>query len=198
MVEVILKQEIRKLGNRGDVVRVANGYARNFLFPQQMAMPATGANKRQLEEMRAAADRESARLKGDAQKLGEIIQGLTIELTERAGESDQLFGSVTSRDIASEIEKLGYTIDRHKIVITKPIRTVGEHEVTVHLHRDIDIPLKVKVLAEGREEGEEPSEVAASEDGTAAEEDTAAQSDTAAEVSAEEPAAEADQADEES
>ena len=198
MVEVILKQEIRKLGNRGDVVRVANGYARNFLFPQQMAMPATGANKRQLEEMRAAADRESARLKGDAQKLGEIIQGLAIELTERAGESDQLFGSVTSRDIASEIEKLGYTIDRHKIVITKPIRTVGEHEVTVHLHRDIDIPLKVTVLAEGREAGEEPSEVAASEDGTAAEGNTAVESDAAAEVSAEEPAAEADQADEES
>ncbi len=198
MVEVILKQEIRKLGNRGDVVRVANGYARNFLFPKQMAMPATGANKRQLEEMRAAADRESARLKGDAQKLGEIIQGLAIELTERAGESDQLFGSVTSRDIASEIEKLGYTIDRHKIVITKPIRTVGEHEVTVHLHRDIDIPLKVTVLAEGREEGEEPSEVAASEGDAAAEGDTAAESDTAVEVSAEEPAAEADQADEES
>ena len=198
MVEVILKQEIRKLGNRGDVVRVANGYARNFLFPKQMAMPATGANKRQLEEMRAAADRESARLKGDAQKLGEIIQGLAIELTERAGESDQLFGSVTSRDIASEIEKLGYTIDRHKIVITKPIRTVGEHEVTVHLHRDIDIPLKVTVLAEGREEGEEPSEVAAAEEGTAAEGDTAAESDAAAEVSAEEPAAEADKADEES
>ena len=198
MVEVILKQEIRKLGNRGDVVRVANGYARNFLFPQQMAMPATGANKRQLEEMRAAADRESARLKGDAQKLGEIIQGLAIELTERAGESDQLFGSVTSRDIASEIEKLGYTIDRHKIVITKPIRTVGEHEVTVHLHRDIDIPLKVTVLAEGREAGEEPSEVAASEDGTAAEGNTAVESDAAAEVSAEEHAAEADQADEES
>jgi large subunit ribosomal protein L9 len=193
MVEVILKQEIRKLGNRGDVVRVANGYARNFLFPKQMAMPATGANKRQLEEMRAAADRESARLKGDAQKLGEIIQGLAIELIERAGESDQLFGSVTSRDIASEIEKLGYTIDRHKIVITKPIRTVGEHEVTVHLHRDIDIPLKVTVLAEGREEGEEPSEVAASEGDAAAEGDTAAESDTAVEVSAEEPAAEADE-----
>ena len=198
MVEVILKQEIRKLGNRGDVVRVANGYARNFLFPKQMAMPATGANKRQLEEMKAAADRESARLKGDAQKLGEIIQGLAIELTERAGESDQLFGSVTSRDIASEIEKLGYTIDRHKIVITKPIRTVGEHEVTVHLHRDIDIPLKVTVLAEGREEGEEPSEVAASEGNIVAEGDTAAESDAAAEVSAEEPAAETDQADEES
>ena len=198
MVEVILKKEIRKPGNRGDVVRVANGYAPNFLFPKQMAMPATGANKRQLEEMRAAADRESARLKGDAQKLGEIIQGLAIELTERAGEYDQLFGSVTSRDIASEIEKLGYTIDRHKIVITKPIRTVGEHEVTVHLHRDIDIPLKVTVLAEGREEGEEPSEVAASEGDAAAEGDTAAESDTAVEVSAEEPAAEADQADEES
>ena len=180
MVEVILKQEVRKLGNRGDVVRVANGYARNFLFPKQMAMPATGANKRQLEDMKAAADREAARLKGDAEKLGEIIQGLTIELTERAGESDQLFGSVTSRDIASEIEKLGYTIDRHKIVISKPIRMVGEHEVTVHLHRDIDVPVKVTVLAEGREEGEEAAVAAAAED------------DTTTEGAADEPAAEGD------
>ena len=158
MVEVILKQEIRKLGNRGDVVRVADGYARNYLFPKQMAMPATGANKRQLEEMKSAADREVVRLKGAAEKLGEIVQGLTIEITERAGESNQLFGSVTSRDIASELEKLGYPIDRHKIVITNPIRMVGDHEVKVHLHRDIDVPLKVTVLAEGREEGEEPAE----------------------------------------
>ena len=179
MVEVILKQEIRKLGNRGDVVRVANGYARNFLFPKQMAMPATGANKRQLEEMKAAADREAARLKGDAEKLSEIIRGLTVEITERAGESDQLFGSVTSRDIAEQVEKLGYTIDRHKIVTTKPIRMVGEHEVTVHLHRDVDVPLKVKVLAEGREEGEEPVEAAVegAAEGKGAAESDAAESD---------------------
>ena len=162
MMEVILKQEIRKLGGKGDVVRVANGYARNFLFPKQMALPATAANKKQIEEMRAAADREAARLRGDAAKLAEQLQALTIEITARAGDSDQLFGSVTSRDIAAELETKGYTIDRHKIVLDKPIRMVGEHVVSVHLHRDVNVPLTVKVLAEGREE-EEPQEAAAEE-----------------------------------
>lgn len=167
MMEVILKQEIRKLGGKGDVVRVANGYARNFLFPKQMALPATSANKRQIEEMRAAADREAARLRGDASKLAEQLQAVTIEITARAGDSDQLFGSVTSRDIAAELETKGYTIDRHKIALSKPIRMVGEHVVSVHLHRDVNVALTVNVLAEGREE-EEPQEAAA-EDGDAAE-----------------------------
>ncbi len=162
MMEVILKQEIRKLGGKGDVVRVANGYARNFLFPKQMALPATAANKKQIEEMRAAADREAAQLRGDAAKLAEQLQALTIEITARAGDSDQLFGSVTSRDIAAELETKGYTIDRHKIVLDKPIRMVGEHVVSVHLHRDVNVPLTVNVLAEGREE-EEPQEAAAEE-----------------------------------
>jgi len=162
-----LKQEIHKLGGKGDVVRVANGYARNFLFPKQMALPATAANKKQIEEMRAAADREAARLRGDAAKLAEQLQALTIEITARAGDSDQLFGSVTSRDIAAELETKGYTIDRHKIVLSKPIRMVGEHAVSVHLHRDVNVPLTVNVLAEGREE-EEPQEAAA-EAGEAAE-----------------------------
>lgn len=162
MMEVILKQEIRKLGGKGDVVRVANGYARNFLFPKQMALPATAANKKQIEEMRAAADREAARLRGDAAKLAEQLQALTIEITARAGDSDQLFGSVTSRDITAELETKGYTIDRHKIVLDNPIRMVGEHVVSVHLHRDVNVPLTVNVLAEGREE-EEPQEAAAEE-----------------------------------
>ena len=162
MMEVILKQEIHKLGGKGDVVRVANGYARNFLFPKQMALPATAANKKQIEEMRAAADREAARLRGDAAKLAEQLQALTIEITARAGDSDQLFGSVTSRDIAAELETKGYTIDRHKIALSKPIRMVGEHVVSVHLHRDVNVPLTVNVLAEGREE-EEPPEAAAEE-----------------------------------
>jgi large subunit ribosomal protein L9 len=162
MMEVILKQEIRKLGGKGDVVRVANGYARNFLFPKEMALPATAANKKQIDEMRAAADREAARLRGDAAKLAEQLQALTIEITARAGDSDQLFGSVTSRDIAAVLETKGYTIDRHKILVTKPIRMVGEHVVSVHLHRDVNVPLTVKVLAEGREE-EETQEAAAEE-----------------------------------
>ena len=179
MMEVILKQEIHKLGGKGDVVRVANGYARNFLFPKQMALPATAANRKQIEEMRAAADREAARLRGDAAKLAEQLEALTIEITARAGDSDQLFGSVTSRDIAAELETKGYTIDRHKIALSKPIRMVGEHVVSVHLHRDVNVALNVNVLAEGREE-EEPQE-AAWEEGEAAE---------AATETAEEPAAE--------
>lgn len=179
MMEVILKQEIHKLGGKGDVVRVANGYARNFLFPKQMALPATAANRKQIEEMRAAADREAARLRGDAAKLAEQLEALTIEITARAGDSDQLFGSVTSRDIAAELETKGYTIDRHKIALSKPIRMVGEHVVSVHLHRDVNVALNVNVLAEGREE-EEPQE-AAWEEGEAAE---------AAAETAEEPAAE--------
>ena len=188
MMEVILKQEIRKLGGKGDVVRVANGYARNFLFPKQMALPATAANKKQIEEMRAAADREAARLRGDAAKLAEQLQALTIEITARAGDSDQLFGSVTSRDIAAELETKGYAIDRHKIVLDKPIRMVGEHVVSVHLHRDVNVPLTVNVLAEGREE-EEPQEAAA-EEGEAVE----AAAETAEETPSEETSAPSDAA----
>jgi large subunit ribosomal protein L9 len=152
MIEVILKQEIRRLGGRGEVVRVSDGYARNYLIPNQLAMPATAANKGQITQMKAAADREAASQKGDAEKLAAILRELVITITARAGEGDQLFGSVTSRDIAAELEKLGYTIDRHKIVIHGPIRMVGDHEVTIHVHRDIDVPLKIRVLAEGREE----------------------------------------------
>ena len=166
MVDVILTDEILKLGLKGDVVRVAPGYARNYLYPKQLAIPATAANKSQIGQMRAAADREAARLRGDAEKLAEVLSGLTIRIVARAGEADQLFGSVTSRDIAAEIEKLGYAVDRHKILVDRPIRMVGEHDVKVHLHRDIDLPIKVRVLAEGREheadQVEEPAEEEAS------------------------------------
>jgi large subunit ribosomal protein L9 len=152
MTEVILKQEVRRLGGKGDLVRVADGYARNYLIPKQLAMPATAGNKQQIEQMRAAADREAAAIKGDAEKLAKLLADVAITITAKAGEADQLFGSVTSRDIAAELDKLGFTIDRHKIVIHGPIRQVGEHEVDIHVHRDIDVPIKVRVLAEGREE----------------------------------------------
>ena len=164
MVEVILTDEILKLGSKGDLVRVAPGYARNYLYPKQLAIPATAANKTQIDQMRAAADREAAQLRGDAEKLAEVLAGLTIRIVARAGEADQLFGSVTSSDIAAEIEKLGYTVDRHKILVDRPIRMVGEHDVKVHLHRDIDLPIKVRVLAEGREhEADQPAEEEAAE-----------------------------------
>jgi large subunit ribosomal protein L9 len=151
MTEVILKREVPRLGDRGDVVRVAAGFARNYLFPQQLAIPATTASKKNIKDMKASAEREAARLKGDAEKLATLLQSLTIKIVARAGESNQLFGSVTSRDIAAELEKQGYPIDRHKIFLAKPIRLVGDHEATIHLHRDIDLKLPVLVRAEGRE-----------------------------------------------
>ena len=179
MAEIILTQEIRKLGEKGDIVRVADGYARNFLFPQQMAIPATRANRNQIGEMKAAADREAARLRGDAEKLAQVLQEISLEFTERAGDTGQLFGSITTRDIAAELEKLGYTIDRHKIVIRKPIRMVGEHEVVIHLHRDVDIPIAIRVLGEGQKaetaEAEEAEETGAAEATDAAGEDDAAE-----------------------
>jgi large subunit ribosomal protein L9 len=167
MTEVILKQEVRRLGGKGDLVRVADGYARNFLIPRQLAMPATAGNKEQIEQMRASADREAAAIKGDAEKLAQLLAKVVITITAKAGEADQLFGSVTTRDIAAELEKLGYKIDRQKIVVHGPIRQVGEHEVSIHVHRDIDVPIKVLVLAEGREEqppAEESAEQAAEPD----------------------------------
>lgn len=148
MVEVILTNEVIKLGDKGDIVRVRDGYARNFLYPQQLAIPASAANRRQVDEMRAAAVREAARVKGDAQKLAEALAGTVVNFTARAGEGDQLFGSITNRHIADELEKLGYTIDRHKIIVDKPIRMLGEHQVVIHVHREINIPIKVIVVNE--------------------------------------------------
>jgi large subunit ribosomal protein L9 len=113
--------------------------------------------------MKAAAEREAARLKGDAQKLASVLQSLNIKIVARAGESDQLFGSVTSRDIAAELEKQGYSLDRHKIFLDRPIRLVGDHEVIIHLHRDIDVKLLVKVRAEGREDEDISAKAAAAE-----------------------------------
>jgi len=193
-MEVILKEEIRRLGSKGDVVRVANGYARNYLFPKQKALPATAANRNQIDQMKAASDREAASMRGDADKLAEQLEELTIEITARAGDSDQLFGSVTSRDVAAYLEDKGYTIDRHKILINKPIRMVGEHEISLHIHRDIDVPIIVKVLAEDREnepvdDEDEFMDALPEEEGEVVE--AAAETDEAtADATAEEPAEE--------
>ena len=184
MVQVILTDEVLKLGSKGDVVRVAPGYARNYLFPKQLAIAATAANKTQIDQMQAAADREAANLRGDAEQLAEVLSGLTIRIVARAGDADQLFGSVTSRDIAAEIEKLGYTVDRHKILIDRPIRMVGEHDVKVHLHRDIDLPIKVRVLAEGREHEADEVDKSTDEQAVAGAEAAGASAEKAVEAAA--------------
>ena len=158
MMEVILTDEVVKLGSKGDVVRVASGYARNYLYPKQLAIPATASNKKQIDQMRSAADREAEKLRGGAEKMAEVLSGLTVRIEARAGETDQLFGSVTSRDIVDELLKLGHELDRHKIVLDQPIRMLGKHSVKVHLHRDIDLSLTVLVFAEGRDQETEDSD----------------------------------------
>ncbi len=156
MLEVILKKEVRKLGDRGDVVRVAPGYARNFLFPQKFAMPATAANKKQLEEMQAAAAKEADQLTANATQQAETMQDVVLRFEERASETGQLFGSVTTRDIAARLAEQGRQIDRHKIILEKPLKEPGDYDVRVHLYRDVKVVVKVEVRAEGQPDLVEP------------------------------------------
>ena len=144
-MDVILKAEVPKLGGRGDVVKVAAGYARNYLLPRELAIAATPGAKKSIQAMKAAALRKEAKAKGDAEQLGALMKDLVVTVAEKAGENDQLFGSVTSMRLSEELSKLGYNIDRHKIDVPNPIRMLGDHEITVHLHRGVSAPVKVVV-----------------------------------------------------
>jgi large subunit ribosomal protein L9 len=147
-MEVILREEIETLGHRGQVVKVADGYARNFLLPRRLAVPATEANKKIVEQERQAALRRDAKDKADAEGLGKLLSAVTVSTAQKAGEQDQLFGSVTAKDIAELLEKQNYTIDRRKIHLAEPIRTLGEHKVPVRLHKDVTVQVTVVVTKE--------------------------------------------------
>lgn len=144
-MEVILREDIEKLGHRGQVVTVAAGYARNFLLPKRMAVPATESNKKIVEQERHAALRRDAKEVADAAELGKLMSTVSVTVAQKAGENDQLFGSVTAKDIADLLEKQGYTIDRRKILLEEPIKTLGEHKVPVRLHKDVTVEITVNV-----------------------------------------------------
>jgi large subunit ribosomal protein L9 len=144
-MEVILKEDVAKLGSRGDVVRVAEGYGRNYLLPKRLAIEATAANRAVIEQMKAAAVRRAAREQGDAQALGQQVAGVILNFTRKSGEHDQLFGSVTSADIARELEQQGLSIDRRKIQLDEPLKHVGEFNVAIKLHKDVTVPVKVVI-----------------------------------------------------
>ena len=144
-MEVILKEDVAKLGSRGDVVRVAEGYGRNYLLPKKLAIEATAANRAVIEQMKAAAVRRAAREQGDAQALAQQVAGVTLNFTRKSGEHDQLFGSVTSADIAGELEHQGLNIDRRKIQLDEPLKHVGEFSVPIKLHKDVTVPVKVVI-----------------------------------------------------
>jgi|SRR5262252_876558 large subunit ribosomal protein L9 len=162
-MEVILKEDINKLGHRGDVVKVAEGYGRNYLIPKKLAIEATPGNKAVIEQMKAAAVRKSAKEKGSAEELGKQLNGTVVEFTRKSGEHDQLFGSVTTSDIAHALEAKGFTIDRRKILLDVPLKTVGEFDVPVKLHREVAVNIKAVVKREAAEEAPAAAEEAPAE-----------------------------------
>ncbi len=147
-MQIILQEDVEKLGMRGQVVEVAEGYARNFLLPRKLALEASAGNLKRLEKMRAVFAKREATEKADAQKLAELVAGVSLEFTRRAGENDQLFGSVTSADIAEGLAAQGYTIDKRKVALPEPIKLVGEFQVPLKLHREVGADVKVVVKKE--------------------------------------------------
>lgn len=147
-MDVILREDVENLGARGQVVKVKAGYARNFLLPKRLAVAATESNKKIIEQERQAHLRREAKQQGEAEDLAKLMSGVTVTIAQKAGENDQLFGSVTAKDIAEGLEKLNYTIDRRKIELENPIKQLGEHEVPVRLHRAVTAKVKVIVVKE--------------------------------------------------
>ena len=147
-MEVILRDHVDNLGRRGDIVKVASGYARNYLLPRKLALAVTDANKRQIERERANAEARDAEEKAGAEALAQRISALDIEIARRVGENDTMYGSVTSADIASALHAKGFEVDKRKIVLADAITNIGEHTVPVKIHRDVIAQVKVKVVPE--------------------------------------------------
>jgi large subunit ribosomal protein L9 len=147
-MEVILREDVDKLGARGSVVKVADGYARNFLLPKRLAVAATGANRKIVEQEREAHLRREAKAKTDAEDLAKLMAGVKLPFRQKVGENNQLFGSVTAKDIADALEAQRFHIERRKIQLDEPIRTLGEHKVTLRLHRDVSTEIDVVIEPE--------------------------------------------------
>ncbi len=159
-MEVILRESIEKLGVPGDVVRVADGYARNFLLPRRLAVPATEANKKIVEQQRQKYLRREATLKTEAEELSKLMESVSVTIEHKAGEQDQLFGSVTARNIAEALAKANYKVDHRKIILDEPIKQLGEYKVAVKLHREVAVEVGVKVVPEGGEQAAKAEPVA--------------------------------------
>jgi len=149
-MEVILREHVDNLGQRGDVVKVAEGYARNYLLPRKLALAVTEANKRQIERERQAAEARELEEKTHAEALAQRIVAAELEIARRVGENNTLYGSVTSADIAQALQTKGFEVDKRKIQLPEPIKALGESTVPVRLYRDVVAQVKVKVIAEQR------------------------------------------------
>jgi large subunit ribosomal protein L9 len=147
-MEVLLRQDVTNVGHRGELVRVADGFARNFLLPRKLAVAATEGNRKVVEQEKAAAVRREATERGDAEKLAQMLTGITVSVSRKAGEGDQLFGSVTAIDVADALAAKGYQVDRRKIQLEDPIKQLGEFHVAVKLHKDVTAQVTVHVVKE--------------------------------------------------
>ena len=148
-MQIILQEDVEKLGTRGQIVEVAAGYARNFLLPRKLAIAATPGNLKRLEKIRSVLDKRTATEREGAQKQAEVLAAASVTLARKAGENDQLFGSVTAADIAEALAAQGYQVDKRKIEVREPIKLIGEYQVTAKLHHDVTTTIKVVVQREG-------------------------------------------------
>ena len=147
-MEVILREHLDNLGRRGDIVKVADGYARNYLLPRKLALPVTEGNRRQIERERAKFDVKEAEDRRAAEGVAARLANLEIVVARKVGETGALYGSVTASDIAESLEAKGFPIDRRKLQLGDPIKQVGDFDVPVKLHREVTATLKVKVVPE--------------------------------------------------
>ena len=145
-MKVILLDDVAKVGRRGEVRDVSDGYARNFLIPKKLALGASAGNLKNLEHIKQQQDSKAHRIKGDAQGVKDQIEALTYEERRQASEEGKLFGSVTSQDIAEFLEKKGLKIERRRIHLDEPIKTLGETRVTIRIHPDVTAELPVSVV----------------------------------------------------
>jgi large subunit ribosomal protein L9 len=148
MVEVILKQDVEHLGRRGDIVKVSDGYARNFLLPRKLALAVTVASRRQIDHEKKMAALHEAQERASADALAARIAAASVVIARKVGETDTLYGSVTSSDIAEALAAQGVEIDRRKIHLPEPLKRLGEHAVPIKLHRDVVAPVTVQVVKE--------------------------------------------------
>jgi large subunit ribosomal protein L9 len=145
-IEVILKEHVEHLGRRGEVVKVTDGYARNYLFPRKLALAVTTENKRQIDRERARAEAHEAEERQEAEAIRTRVEALDVAIARRVGEQETLYGSVTSSDLAEALSERGLPIDRRRIQLTDPLKTLGDHEVAVKLHREVTARLRVKIV----------------------------------------------------
>ena len=148
-MEVILREHVDNLGKRGEIVKVADGFARNYLLPRKLALPATEGNRKHVERERKIMETREAEEKGSAEAIAARLATVEIAIARRVGDTEQLYGSVTAADIVDFLKSKGFNVDRRKLILPEPIKAIGEFEVPLKLHREVTVPLKVRVIKEG-------------------------------------------------